>query len=470
MKNSLSIALLVLSLLCTNVSAQTTTQRPTLNTQRPSGVSFHRDILPIFRTACLGCHSMENPASGMVLISYASLMKGGKGGQAVIPGKGGESRLVKYLTGALQPKMPPGSGLKQADIDRVRQWIDAGAKMDAQVLETTPKGTVPNSKLISKPTVRHAPTPSTGTLLPIPAPVSSLAFSPNGKSLLVGTYREVQFWSLAEGPDKKLERVWSGHADAVHALVFSNDGKWLAAGGGSPGVSGEIRLWDMTVGREARVFGDQADVVNGLAFSPDGSKIASASADKTLKIWECATGKPLAVLRDHSDSVWGVVWSKDGKLLASVSADRSLKVWDASNGKRLYSMPAHDEPVYDIELSPNGQNLMTVSGDKIAKIWNFGPESASVTKTLGGHTLGVLAAAIAPSGKLAATASADKTVKVWDESGGNMKTLTDAKDWVYAVRFSTDNKHLAAGTWDGSILLWNLPDGKLEAHLSTLHK
>ena len=49
----------------------------------------------------------------------------------------------------------------------------------------------------------------------------------------------------------------------------------------------------------------------------------------------------------------------------------------------------------------------------------------------------------------------------------NFKTLKEAKDWVYAVCFSPDGKTVVGGTWDGSILIWNVESGKLEATLST---
>ena len=61
-------------------------------------------------------------------------------------------------------------------------------------------------------------------------------------------------------------------------------------------------------------------------------------------------------------------------------------------------------------------------------------------------------------------------MKVWTvPDGDTTRTLKDATDWVYAVRFSSDGKRLAAGTWDGTIFLWTVADGKLEGKLTTLH-
>ena len=47
-------------------------------------------------------------------------------------------------------------------------------------------------------------------------------------------------------------------------------------------------------------------------------------------------------------------------------------------------------------------------------------------------------------------------------------TFPEAKDWLYSVRFSLDRKLLAAGTWDGMVLLWTVADAKPLAALSTL--
>ena len=64
-----------------------------------------------------------------------------------------------------------------------------------------------------------------------------------------------------------------------------------------------------------------------LEFSPDGSKIASASADNTIKIWNLQ-GQLLTTLEGHQGRIWDVAFSPDGSQLASVSEDKLVKLWD----------------------------------------------------------------------------------------------------------------------------------------------
>jgi uncharacterized protein with WD repeat len=414
-------------------------------TPRPSvAVGFHRNVAPILKALCVACHGDREPSGGLSLTSYASLMRGGKGGREVAPGHSGDSRLVKFLTGALQPQMPIGGKLKPEEIGAIRAWIDAGAKEDAAVA---------------------APRAAAMPMLAVPAPVSAMAFSPDGKILAVGAYKQVQ---LRDAESGRLIACWSGHPDAVRGLAYTRDGKWLIAGGGLSGASGEVRIWNVSAGREARVFGDQSDTVTCVAVSPDGSRIASGSVDRSISLWDFATGKSVASMRDHAAAVSGLAFSPDGKYLASCGVDRSVKLWDAKSGRRLYSIEAHGDAVNEVEFSPDGRSLLTAGGDDIGRVWDFKPDESSLHRGLEGHNGPVLSAAFSSDGKSAATAGADHEVRIWDTADWHsLRRLDGAKDWVYDVRFRPNGDSLAAGTWDGSILIWNAKDGKLLARFTT---
>ena len=71
-----------------------------------------------------------------------------------------------------------------------------------------------------------------------------------------------------------------------------------------------------------------------MCFSPDGKRLASGSADKTVKVWEVQTGQEALTLKGHTSGVWSVCFSPDGKRLASASGDKTVKVWDAATGGR----------------------------------------------------------------------------------------------------------------------------------------
>jgi hypothetical protein len=92
-------------------------------------VDFVRDIQPILRNHCWGCHGPVKQTSGLRLDVREAAMAGGYSGPAILPGRGAESRLYRLVAG-LDPKlkMPPaGQGLSREQTLLIRTWVDEGA-------------------------------------------------------------------------------------------------------------------------------------------------------------------------------------------------------------------------------------------------------------------------------------------------------------------------------------------------------
>jgi len=93
-----------------------------------NGTGF-ASVQGIFQSNCAGCHNDGNPKSGFSVASYQAVIRGGNSGPAVVAGDPDNSSMVKYVTGAMQPRMPQGRGpLSPEDIDKIKAWIKAGAK------------------------------------------------------------------------------------------------------------------------------------------------------------------------------------------------------------------------------------------------------------------------------------------------------------------------------------------------------
>ena len=64
-------------------------------------------VAPIFKKYCAGCHNDEDREGKFSLESYASLQRGTAHGPALLPGDAKGSRIIRVLTGAAKPMMPP---------------------------------------------------------------------------------------------------------------------------------------------------------------------------------------------------------------------------------------------------------------------------------------------------------------------------------------------------------------------------
>jgi mono/diheme cytochrome c family protein len=96
-------------------------------------VDYLRDVKPILAKNCYACHGPDKQRSGLRLDTAANALKGGDSGAVIVPGKSGESKLIKAVAGlddvAVMP--PKGERLSAKEIALLRAWIDEGAKAPA---------------------------------------------------------------------------------------------------------------------------------------------------------------------------------------------------------------------------------------------------------------------------------------------------------------------------------------------------
>jgi len=92
------------------------------------GAPVWANVQQILNTNCTPCHSAARMTSGFSIESYASVMKGSNSGPVITAGDPDNSRIVQFITGQAQPKMPPRRTLSDADIATIKDWIKAGAK------------------------------------------------------------------------------------------------------------------------------------------------------------------------------------------------------------------------------------------------------------------------------------------------------------------------------------------------------
>lgn len=410
-----------------------------------SSPNFNTDIAPILEKNCLACHSSSAKMGGLVMDSYDSLMKGGDDGPAILPHNSRDSRLVQMLEGKIEPRMPYGADpLPAAEIAAIEAWIDAGALG-------------PTASEAAR-TLTTAPIPEIRPEVPVVSPVTSVKFSPDGKLLAAGGYREVRLIDPSTG---KAVATLSGHADYVRSIAFSPDGKMLAAGGGPPQRFGEIKIWDVESHRLLKTMQGHADCIYSIAWSPDGKLIASGSYDKTAKLWDAATGKEVSNLKDHIDAVFAVAFSQDSKRLVTASQDRTVKIWDVATGKRLYTLSDASDGLSTLAYSPAGDRIAAAGYDKTIYVWLLGKDDAHLDQSLIADEDSILAMVWSPDGKTIITASSDGSIRFRDAATLDpVRVIDHQPDWVDALSISPDGKQLAAGRFNGTLTLYDAENYK----------
>jgi WD40 repeat protein len=293
--------------------------------------------------------------------------------------------------------------------------------------------------------------------------VHSVAFSPDGKRIVSGSYdKTVRVWDANSG--QLIGKPFQGHKDFVQSVAFSPDGKRIVSGSSDK----TVRVWDASNGQPiGKPFQGHGHVVGSVAFSPDGKRIVSGSLDKTVRVWDANSGQLIGKpFQGHEAEVASVAFTSDGKRIASGSWDKTVRVWDASSGQ-LIGKPfqGHEFAVASVAFSRDGKRIASGSYDKTVRVWDAS-SGQPIGKPFQGHESEVNSVAFSPDGKRIASGSGGldgkNTVRVWDASSGQPigKPFQGHEAYVTSVAFSPDGKRIVSGSWDKTVRMWDASSGQ----------
>lgn len=255
----------------------------------------------------------------------------------------------------------------------------------------------------------------------------------------------------------------------ARTVAYSPDGRWLAVGTSD----GRVLLYGADAYTVIDTFVHGSALVNAAAFSPEGRFLASAGSDNLIRFWDVEARQPVgAPLAGHTGEIWSLAYSPDGAMLASAGEDLTIRLWNADDGAPVGEpLQGHDDIVFSVDFSPDGAMLASGSADNTIRLWNV--ESGELFgEPLQGHDNWVLSVAFSPDGAMLASGSADNTIRLWDVETRSPRAapLQAHEDWVRSVQFSPDGQTLLSGSRDGSIRLWNLASARPTSRLLDAHQ
>src|SRR5262249_18470261 len=149
---------------------------------------------------------------------------------------------------------------------------------------------------------------------------------------------------------------------AVRRLAFSADGTRLALAGGP-----EVQVWDVDRQLRLAAMRGHAGEVTSIAFAPDGLRVASSSADGTVRLWDAANGQPLGLISSLDVTQW-LGFARDGGRIAIGGASGG-SVWDSRNDLRR-AMFDLGEPVSSVALRSDGGEVVACGDRGAVRAWS----------------------------------------------------------------------------------------------------
>ncbi|KAL8278770.1 hypothetical protein RQP46_008839 [Phenoliferia psychrophenolica] len=191
-----------------------------------------------------------------------------------------------------------------------------------------------------------------------------------------GFDRKIKLWDLTEGRSTPALELPSPPA-SIYSLAATPSGSLLAVG--TP--ERVIRVYDPSSRRQVSRLGGHTDNVRAVLLSDDGKWVLSASSDSTVKLWSLTAQRCLHTFSHHSSSVWSLA-SQHPSLERFYSGDRQGNICkidiegagDPGDGECI--LLARDSPDETGEVRTGYEGITQVVAQDDAWVWSAGGSSS----------------------------------------------------------------------------------------------
>ena len=284
--------------------------------------------------------------------------------------------------------------------------------------------------------------------------VTAVAWSPDGLLAASSAAGEVIVWQ-----DGSLISLLPAGVASIDCLAFSDDGKFLAAGG----QDGKARVWSIPptlLKEEVKLIASLDNApswVDKLAWSPTCNQLAF-SLGRYVQIWDADSQTVITTLPFANSSVLDLAWRPNGESIAT-AGNGGVKVWstiDWDDDPYLIDMPSAS-----MVTAWSGDSKYIASGnfDNTITVLEYGSLHPWIMRGFPGKISNLTWSQRGSSNAPLLAASSIEGIAVWkkeadDKDGWNARVLDLHDRKIQALLFRPHSLLLASAADDGWLCLW----------------
>jgi len=257
-----------------------------------------------------------------------------------------------------------------------------------------------------------------------------------------------------------------GHTADILTCCYSPDGNYILSGG----CDNIMILWEISSGKQIRVFSGHSNFITYACFSPDGKQIVSCSDDGTAKLWDVATTQELFTFHAKSANFTKACFSKNGQRLVLCEEGYNVYLFDLPSKKIVWE-ELENKAIYgplNLQFALNETKIFIACPNSFPMLFDIADNSM----VYAGEHNGI--AIMFPDGERMISTSGIFNLKGGTIipgyadapflKGQQISDLVMLDDWGYSAAISSDEKSIFvlespnSSSGQNSILRWNKND------------
>ncbi|KAH7288291.1 hypothetical protein KP509_31G020700 [Ceratopteris richardii] len=264
---------------------------------------------------------------------------------------------------------------------------------------------------------------------------------------------------------RKLKHTIQAHERGCTTAIFQHNSDVLVSGGNDR----LVKLWNTRSGSLISSLSGCLSSIFDVALPADNKFVLGACGDHKLYHWEVSSGRIRHCLTGHTEKVCSVDISKVSSNVALSGAhDRTMKFWDLQRGYATNTVVCHSN-CNALCFTSDASLFCSGHMDGTLRFWDS--RTGKIANEIAAHGQGITSVSVSRSGWMVLTTGRDNQHNLFDVRSMEICASLKAQghrvssNWTRSC-ISADERYVAAGSENGSVVIWNVKNCKVESTLS----